>query len=160
MRAVPLPKARMNTRRVALLFRRTVIGLMLVVGVLLGALRLLESHVVEAPRSFTAANPSALDPTGMWRGNWGRFPATLHLIGALESLEGNLRIEFPGGHRAQIGTTGSYNSDQGVLTLEEDPTNQVSSGVYELYVSEDGLGLTGEILTAKGEALEFRMVRQ
>lgn len=160
MRAVPLPKARVDTERVSLLFRRTVVGLALVVGCCLGALHLFENHLLESPRDFTPEHPWALDPAGMWRGNWGRYPATLHLEGALESLEGQLRIELPGGHGAQIHATGSHDPHTGTILLTEDARNQGSPGQYLLHLSEDGMGLTGEIRTGNGEQVELRMVRQ
>ncbi len=160
MQAVPLPKAKMNLKRVFVLFRRVSLGLGVLIGLWFAALHLLDTQLPLMRTGTLTEHNEPHDPAGAWRGNWGRYPATLHLTVEQDQLDGDLLIEFPGGHGARYHTQGTFDAEQGILQLEDTPLPSGESHVYELRLSRDGMGLTGHFDTAQGERAEFRMVRQ
>ena len=160
MRAVPLPKAKMNLEKVFALFWRVSVGLGVLTGICFAALHLLDTQLPLAGEGTLREDPQLLGPAGAWRGNWGRYPAALNLTVEQDQLDGDLLIELPGGHRARIHTQGTFNVEQGILQLEDTPLPSGESSLYKLRLSRDGMGLTGHIDTAQGNREEFRMVRQ
>jgi serine/threonine protein kinase len=160
MQAVPLPKAKVNLKRVFVLFRRVSLGLGVLIGLWFAALHLLDTQLPLVWKGAVTEQGETLSPAGAWRGNWGRYPAALHLTVEQDEFYGDLIIELPGGHRARIRTQGTFDPEQGILQLKDTPLPSGESSFYRLQLSQDGLGLTGHIDTAQGEREEFRMVRQ
>ena len=160
MRAVPLPKAKMNVTRLAVLLKRVSLGLGLLVGLSFLIHYEIERRFNETvPSSSNDSNLASTDPRGAWRGNWGRYPALLILDGEPHQLEGNIELFLPGGHSVRLHAQGAFDTNLRTVQLDDTHPQSSQAGTYQLQLSADGMSLIGHIDTHHGDRVEFRMVR-